>query len=217
MGATNWTPVMKVTTGIPFTDSAPELSLPRRAIAPVLEHSPSADLAASLEAERRRLEEDARVLAEREENLRQYEGRLRALQSEMDQRTGSPGGRSSAPFPPGRSSTNPFPNDAALDAAWQKLHRARELCEAEQAHLRDDRIAMHAFDLELKQREEMVAGREARVAEQERLLAAATPAAPAASANGDHAPSAFRRFTRAPFLMAESVLRGKNGKDKTEE
>jgi hypothetical protein len=205
---------MKVTTGIPFTpDSPPELSLRRHsapAPAPAPEN-PNSETS-TLDATRRRLNEDVQALEEREKNLREYEARLRSLQGEMDARSGGTA-RSGAPFP-GRSSA-PFPNDAALDAAWAKLHRARELCESEQAHLRDDRIAMHAFDLELKQREEAVTAREARVAEQERLLAAATP--PPAPANGEQPPSAFKRFTRAPFLMAESVLRGKSGKDKTEE
>ena len=210
---------MKLTTGIPFAgNSSPELSLPRREVAPVVsEPTDPAEQLSLLAAERRRLEEDAQALQEREENLRQYEARLRTMQSEMDSRTGN-AGRSGAPFP-ARSSTNPFPNDAQLDAAWQKLHRARELCEAEQAHLRDDRIAMHAFDLELKQREEMLAAREARVAEQERLLATASPApaTEAATSGDEESTSVFKRFTRAPFQLAESVLGKKEKSEKPEE
>jgi hypothetical protein len=72
---------------------------------------------------------------------------------------------------------------------------------------------MHAFDLELKQREEMIAAREARVAEQERLLAATAPATPQPSPAADAPVSALKRFTRAPFLMAESVLRGKKAEE----
>src|SRR6476620_2612765 len=89
-------PIMKVTTGIPFTDNSPDLSLPRREVAPATDAQDPSDLLASLAAERRRLEEDARILQEREENLRQYEARLRSMQNDMDTRSGA--GRSGAPF-----------------------------------------------------------------------------------------------------------------------
>ncbi|HEX2852673.1 MAG TPA: hypothetical protein VHO24_05500 [Opitutaceae bacterium] len=162
--------------------------------------------AAALEAERRRLDEDADALRLREANLREYEAHLRALQSEMDAlRGGQP--HTGTPFP--SRSLPPFAHDdASLEAAWQKLHRARELSEAEQAHLRDDRLTMHAFEVELKQREAAVAAREARVAEQEELLAAA-PRTKREPMAGQQTISAFTRLTRAPFLIAES-LRGKN-------
>jgi hypothetical protein len=210
---------MKVTTVVPFPARAAELQVNRRVDSPAASQSfDPAELAANaaaLEAERRRLEEDADALRQREANLREYEAHLRALQSEMDaKRGGQP--QSGTPFP--TRSLPPFAHDdASLEAAWQKLHRARELSEAEQAHLRDDRLAMHAFEVELKQREAAVAAREARVAQQEELLAAA-PRQPVKREPmaGQQTISAFTRLTRAPFLIAES-LRGKKDETKSEE
>lgn len=203
---------MKVTTVVPFPARAAELQVNRRVDSPAspqsLDPAELAANAAALEAERRRLEEDADALRLREANLREYEAHLRALQSEMDAaRGGQP--HTNAPFP--TRSLPPFAHDdASLEAAWQKLHRARELSEAEQAHLRDDRLAMHAFEVELKQREAAVAAREARVAQQEELQAAAeAPRTKREPMAGQQTISAFTRLTRAPFLIAES-LRGKN-------
>lgn len=198
---------MKLTTVDPFSATpAPADPAALRVASP--EISDPVEFAAKLKIERQRLVEDAEALQLREANLRDYEARLRALQSEIDNtRGGAP--RSSTPFQ-SRSST-PFPSDAGLDAAWQKLHRARELCEAEQAHLRDDRIAMRAFELELKQREALVTAREILVTEQEAIIAAGARPAKAQPVPEAEQPSAFKRFTRVPFLVAET-LRGKNDK-----
>ena len=203
---------MKATTVVPFPPGAPELKVRRRSESDTstgpVDPANIAASAAALAAERRRLEEDAEALRIREANLREYESRLRAIQGEMDSACIGVT-RSAAPFP-GRSA-NPFPQDPNLDAAWQKVHRARELTEAEQAHLRDDRIAMHAFEVELKQREAAVTLREARAAEQEKnILAATRPQR--TQAPGPQTVSTFTRLTRTPFRMAESMLRGK-GKD----
>lgn len=231
---------MKITTVVPFPASATsedEVKINRRtaAPAPVVDPTELAANAAALELERRRLQEDSEALQLREANLREYEARLRALQSEMDATRGGPA-RSNAPFASPTQSQNqnqnqnqgqgrsmaPFSHeDAGLEAAWQKLHRAREFTEAEQAHLRDDRLAMRALEAELKQREAAVEAREARVAAQEELLAVAMPRAkqpreakpkqrePMA---GQQTLSAFTRLTRAPFLIAES-LRNKSDKE----
>ena len=210
---------MKITTVVPFPAQAAtdELKLNRRTASASVPADPAAETAASataLELERRRIEEDSEVLRLREANLREYEARLRTLQGEMDSRGGS--SRSTAPFP--SKSMAPFAHDdAGLEAAWQKLHRAREFTEAEQAHLRDDRLAMHAFEAELKQREAAVAAREARVAAQEEVLAAAAsaPRSKREPMAGQQTLSAFTRLTRAPFKIAES-LRGKTDKEKNE-
>lgn len=212
LGANQPANIMKITTVVPFPARTAELQVHRR-----VESAPqtmdAAELAANataLEAERRRLEEDADALRLREANLREYEAHLRALQSEMDAMRGT-SSHSSAPF--ATRSLPPFAHDdASLEAAWQKLHRARELSEAEQAHLRDDRLAMHAFEAELKQREATVVAREARVAAQEELLAAATPRTQREPMAAQQTISAFTRLTRAPFLIAES-LRGKGSKE----
>lgn len=233
---------MKITTVVPFPASATsedEVKINRRtaAPAPVVDPTELAANAAALELERRRLQEDSEALQLREANLREYEARLRALQSEMDATRGGPA-RSNAPFASPTQNQTPTQNqnqsagqgrsmapfshdDAGLEAAWQKLHRAREFTEAEQAHLRDDRLAMRALEAELKQREAAVEAREARVAAQEELLAVAMPRAkqpreakpkqrePMA---GQQTLSAFTRLTRAPFLIAES-LRNKSDKE----
>lgn len=189
---------------ITFPPPAPALKLAR----------PSAEKwAATLAEERRRLLEDQEALRERETNLREYEARLRGLQAEIeagralhrtpshhaaDCATGVP---ASGAMPQRPSSLAPVEDHSALQLAWEKLHRARELLEAEQTHLRDDRFTIREQEAALARREQAVALREAQVAEREALLAAATP--PAAQ----HV-SAVSKLTRAPFNMARSVFGG---------
>lgn len=205
---------MKITTVVPFPAPAQapaeELKINRRSASVPTEPTDLAATASTLEQERRRLEEDSEALRLREANLREYESHLRAMQSDMDTRSGASRG-TATPFT-GRSMAPFAHDDAGLEAAWQKLHRAREFTEAEQAHLRDDRLAMHAFEAELKQREAAIAVREARVAAQEEILAAAPRTSKREPMAGQQTLSAFTRLTRAPFLIAES-LRGKGDKD----
>lgn len=205
---------------ITFPPASPVLKLSR---------PPADKWAVSLAEERRRLEEDMDALREREANLREYEARLRALQAELDAgrnatvpgpaavpatAAGAAARRSSGsvgPFARAASRT-PFAETAeALPSAWEKLHRARELLEAEQAHLRNDRIAQRECEAQLKRREDAVAEREARVAEREAWLAANLPAPkPAArAAAAVEEESAVSRLTTAPFKFASAVLRGK--------
>ncbi len=175
--------------------------------------------AATLAEERRRLQEDMDALRERESNLREYESRLRQLQTEIEAGRApvapsigsvSPLPLRSTPPPFHRpSSGSPFHDDASLQAAWEKLHRAREILEAEQKNLRDERITMRELELQMKRREELVAEREARLAEREALVvAAAGVAAPAIAEQMAHE-SAVSRLTRVPFDMARSVFGGK--------
>jgi hypothetical protein len=77
--------------------------------------------------------------------------------------------------------------------------------EAEEAHLRDERISLQGFEAELKRREQALALREAQVAERERLIAAATPL-PSAPAESD---STASRLTRAPMDLARAILGGR--------
>lgn len=203
---------------ITFPPPAPALKLAR----------PSAEKwAATLAEERRRLQEDQEALREREENLREYEARLRSLQAEIEAgrtvavpaSTSTPrvtaatrtagSGTTAVPFHR-PSSRAPFTDDTALQAAWEKLHRARELLEAEQTHLRDDRIAMRDMEAALKTREQAIAEREARLAEREALvLAAMSEKEIAAAANVAATESAVTKITTAPFKMARAVLRVK--------
>src|SRR5262245_33139278 len=103
---------------------------------------PSAEKwAATLAEERLRLQADMEALREREENLREYETRLRALQAEIEAgRSQSPHHGSTAPLTSRSTSSSfqrpssrtPFNEDPSLQAGWEKLHRAREILEAEQ-------------------------------------------------------------------------------------
>lgn len=192
---------------VTFPAPSPELKLPR----------PSVDKwAATLAEERRRLVEDQEALRERETNLREYEERLRNWQAQLDAgRHGvipaAQGLRASMPgvsFTPAPGSV--VGTDSALQAAWEKMHRAREILEAEQAHLRDDRLAVREMEAAVKRREDAVAARESQLAERERLILAATggTGSPGLPQNGDKS-SAVTRFTRAPFDLARSVFGGK--------
>jgi hypothetical protein len=194
---------------ITFPPMRPALKLTRSSASAPSAAPADEKWAATLTEERRRLHEDQEALRVRETNLREYEARLRALQAEIE--AGGAVGAAPArgtvtPFlrP---SSVAPFESDAALQAAWEKLHRARELFEAEQNHMRDDRIVLMDQLNELKRREEAVTAREAHVAELEKMLLAAAPVAqPIAS---EHTMSAVARLTTAPFAMARSVFGGK--------
>src|ERR1035437_4419319 len=161
---------------ITFPPAHPVLKLTRSGVT-TAPFAPSAEKwAATLTEERRRLLEDHEALRVREDNLRDYETRLRALQAEIEAgRSAQPVSlrATNAPFMR-PSSRAPFSDDTALQAAWEKLYRARAILEAEQPHLRDDRIRLHDQQAEMKRREESVAAREASVAEREQLIAAAT-------------------------------------------
>ena len=186
---------------ITFPSPAPTLKLAR----------PSAEKwAATVAEERRRLQEDHDILREREANLRDYEARLRAWQAELDAGRAVASVAPAATVPLARaSSRTPFTDDAALQAAWEKLHRARELLEAEQAHLRDDRISLKEQQDQLKQHQQELDERETRLAEREALILAATPEPVAAPVASEHTMSAVTRLTKAPFDIARSMFGGK--------
>ncbi|HMD61659.1 MAG TPA: hypothetical protein VKG78_09515 [Opitutaceae bacterium] len=106
---------------------------------------------------------------------------------------------SGAPFE--GDSSNPY-GYAALQAAWDKLYRARALLEAEQAHLRDDRIALQGELDALEVRRQTIAARETRIQHLE-----ATAAIDQEEAEDERdAPSAMSKLTRAPFEMARHVF-----------
>ena len=196
-------------TAVTFPTRPPALKLTRTSAPRVAEEKASS----KLDAEWRRLEEDHEALREREANLRDYEARLRALQAEIDaQREAQMGlaapSRTVVPFPRS-ASRGPFEGEPALQTGWEKLHRARELLEAEQAHLRDERLIGRERELQLKRREEAVAAREAKLAEREAMIAAAYPPPSAEPIAAEHTMSAVTRLTRAPFDMARSVFGAK--------
>jgi len=172
-------------TTIAFPAAKPELKLPSHSSHPL-----------PLE-ERRRMDADIEALRLREANLRDYEARLRAWQEQIEA-SPAPG----APAPAGRG---PGESDPVLKSAWDKLIRARELLEAEQAHLRDDRLNLKEAMAVLKRREEALALRDARVTQREEELHAALEATMAEHGKS----SALARFTQAPFAMAKSVFSSK--------
>src|SRR4051812_29735872 len=115
-----------MSTTITFPPAAPTLKIASRTGT----NPPSEKWAATLAEERRRLQEDQEALRERESNLRDYEARLRSLQAEIEAGRGAPPvtatRASTTPFIRPTSKT-PFADDTALQAAWEKFHRAREL------------------------------------------------------------------------------------------
>lgn len=187
---------------ITFPPAAPVLKLTR---------APAEKWAATLTEERRRLQEDQDALREREANLRDYEARLRALQAEIE------AGRGAAPAPATRVTNAPFVrpsslaaamDDTALQVAWEKLHRAREILEAEQRHMSEERVTLRDQQAEVKRQTAALAAREASVAEREALLVAAHHDAGEPIA-AEHTMSAMTRLTRGPFDMARAVFGGK--------
>ncbi len=91
---------------------------------------------------------------------------------------------------------------AALQEAWDKLYRARAILEAEQSHLRDDRIDFQGEIEALRKREQALTEREWRIAEYERLIELEK----AEAADRRENASTISKLTRAPFDMARSVF-----------
>ncbi len=144
----------------PFAGTRPVLKLPRRA-GPGSTANP--ETAAPWQPANE-LDE----LRKREANLADYEARLRAWQAQIDACQRTPA-MTAVPF------ARPAPegalvNDPVLNSAWGRLYRARELLEAEQRHVRDERIAHRETELRLKRREAELDEREARLVERERAL-----------------------------------------------
>jgi hypothetical protein len=171
--------------------------LPRRTAA-----SPETPAAVASDNMANQLAADLETLREREANLRDYEVRLRAWQTQLDAAVTPPVASGTiAPFlrP---SSHAPFAGDATLEAAWAKFHRARSLLEAEQNQMRDDRIALRALEVSLKEKEADLAQREAQLAAQQQQLAEFV-----AGAQDKKVLSAVQRFTQAPFLAAKAAFK----------
>lgn len=112
---------------------------------------------------------------------------------------------SSVPFGSGApfegDSSNPY-GFAALQAAWDKLYRARALLEAEQAHLRDDRIALQGELDALEVRRQAVIARELRIQQLE--LNAALDKEEAEDERSSR--STISKLTRTPFDLARQVF-----------
>jgi hypothetical protein len=109
---------------------------------------------------------------------------------------------SAAPFE--GDSSNPY-GYAALQAAWDKLYRARALLEAEQAHLRDDRIALQGELDGLEVRRQAVIARELRVQQLELKVELDKEEAEDIDEE-KQGKSAIKKLTRAPFEIARQVF-----------
>ena len=167
---------------------------------------------AELAEERRQLDDDLAAFRESETNLRAYEAHLRTQQEQLEANRTT--GSQPPVTAPAASSFAPFSRDElTLQSAWEKVIRARELLEAEQAHLRDDRLQMREEFAALKRREAALKTREATVAARE-LALSVSPVRPMESSvpPATTAFSSMTRFTLAPFNLARAVLRGSNSK-----
>jgi hypothetical protein len=186
---------------ISFPPPKPELILSQH-IAERAEPAP-----ASQSAERYSLDQDLEALRDREANLKEYEAHLRAWQAQID------GGQPAAAPAPAQYqapafhgltlSGSPFEGDAALHAAWEKLHRARELLEAEQTHVRDDRLTLKETAAQLQRHEAALVARESYLAKREELLAEASARM---VEELKQSPSAIARLAQGPLAMAKSVF-----------
>ena len=176
-----------------FSTNAVSLRLKRRERSLI---TPETSDSLRLTADRQRLEADLAALHEREGNLRAYEEHLRAMQAEIDARRVPESSTSVSPFPAG---------ELSLQTAWDKLIRARELLEAEQTHLRDDRLALQAERSEFKRQQATLAAREQAVTAREQALTNPEPVLEPMA--GQHTIGAASRFTFSPFALARSVLR----------
>lgn len=130
-------------------------------------------------AECRQLDEAWNELRVQEQSLREYEARLRQLQTRIDVSRECAYARTSptrAGFGPvGSSETSAVaPTDASSEAAWQKFYRAHEILEEEQKALVGERTALRELEAELKMRSEELAACEVQLAEREALLDQAT-------------------------------------------
>jgi len=143
--------------------------------------------------ERDRLEAERMMLRETEDNLRGYEAQLRAMQAEMD-------GRRENDLTTSVSSV--APGELSLQSEWDKLTRARELIDSEQASFRDDRMVLKADQAALRRQQVSLAAREAALSAREQaLIAAAEPIA------AEKSMSVITRLARTPFEFARAVFR----------
>jgi hypothetical protein len=94
---------------------------------------------------------------------------------------------------------------AALQSAWDKLYRARSILEAEQAHVRDDRIVLQAEVDALEAREHAVASRELRIRQIELQMALLKEEELDEKEERENE-STIAKLTRAPFEIARSVF-----------
>jgi len=168
-----------------------------------------------LAEERARIEADMEVLRETEANLKAYEKRLRKMQEGIDATIRQRRAETAAPAPVRTKDATAVPFGGVSDPLrleWDKLSRARELLELEQAHLRGDRIALRDETAVVRRRAQAAAEREARVAEREEAMLAGQAPVGTATAAPESAESApmLAKIAKAP-LAANGALLGRPG------
>jgi chromosome segregation ATPase len=193
----------------------------RRETAPPLLATPRPN-ANALADERARLDADLAELRETEANLRAYEARLRAMQAELDaaRRAASAPRATPTPVRTKTATTAPFKGGAGeLQAEWDKLIRAREILEHEQAHLRGDRLALRdeatvvrRRAAALDERESQLVAREQALLQAEARTLAVKPISDGTAASNDTPPHLLAKLTMAPFAMGRSLLSRPKGK-----
>jgi len=173
-----------------FSATPVELRLKRSSRSLVATEIPS--VSQQTAGERARLEDEWLALRETEENLRAYEAQLRAMQADIDARRQPESTTSVSPFPAG---------ELSLQTAWDKLIRARELLDSEQASFRDDRMALKAEQVESRRQQANFAAREAALSAREQALPSAESIA------AQKTMSIMTRLSRSPFEFARAVFR----------
>ena len=120
--------------------------------------------ATRLEKLRGQLSSDMEAMHQKEASLREYEQRLRLLVEHAH------GDRTQAPTTQQYRFSN-GPEQANLDAEWEKYNRAHALLEAARRGLADDRLALREREQQMMIREQEVARRESWVKAREQELA----------------------------------------------
>jgi len=165
----------------------------------------------ALAEERARLDADMQVLRETEANLKAYEKRLRTMQAEIDATIRQRRVETAAPAPVRTKNATAAPFGGSSDALrteWDKLIRARELLELEQAHLRGDRIALRDETAVVRRRAQSMVEREARMADREETLLAGQPPERIETVAPESVESApmLAKIAKAPLAMTRALM-----------
>lgn len=149
--------------------------------------------ATHLEKLRHQLSTDMEAIQEKEASLRAYEQRLRLLIEHTHQIRPAPPTTEQYRF-------SNAPDQAGVDAAWEKYHRASATLEAARRSLSDDRQQLKDREEQVMIREQEVMRREAWVKVREQELTAKLMPAPG------------KKKTPSAFAAARSMLSlGKSG------
>lgn len=145
--------------------------------------------------DRRRCHEELDELREREENLRRYEERLRDMQGRLETQ------RLTTAAAPAHGGGQPDPQ---LLTAWEKLHRASELLEAERATFRDERMAMKDLEQTIRRREERLRQLEAQIAQHEEVRRELPPVPKTTAKSKEKKGGVLKALTRPASMWSKA-------------